>query len=266
MTFVIADFAVPVLAFCGAGFAILAYGAGVVAYLQFTVLGCVLASFLLAYLAWCRPKKDIVALSTPIYALIFFAVPLADPAETIILELLYAASLTVLLVRLKYRFGAPGTAALAKKELAGPLAGYLDRTRDVLQGTGAEIAHYAAVVVLRFARGEYAGVVQVAGAAAAELKSAGGMAVLGRAFSIVQEQAACFEHSRPCPDSFLQFLPEDSVLLAKSPAFGRSDDAAYDLALENAMLLLFAAAWNASERDCPQLLSAQDLALRLLAP
>jgi hypothetical protein len=266
MTFVIADLAVPVLSFGGGVLAILAFGAGAVAYLQFTVLGCVLASFLLAYLAWCRPKKDIVALSTPIYALIFFAVPLADPAETIILELLYAASMTVLLVRLKYRFGDPRTAALTKKELGGPLAGYLDRTRDALQGPGAEVAHYAAVVVLRFARGEYAGVVQVAGAAAAELKSAGGAAVLGRAFSIAQEQAAGLEHSRLRPDSFLQFLPEDSVLLAKSPAFGRSEDAAYDLALENALLLLFAAAWTASERDRPQLLSAQDFALRLLAP
>jgi hypothetical protein len=260
------DLAVPVLSFGGAALAILAFGAGAVADLRFTALGCVLASFVLAYLAWIRPKKDIVALTTPIYALIFFAVPLDDAVATIILELLYAASLTALLVRLKYRFGTPRTVARVGDELTGPLAAYTGNTRDALHGTSTEVAHYAAVVFLRFARGEYAHVVQVSGAAVAELRSAGGAAVLGRAFSIAREQAACLEYSQPRPDHYLQFSPEDSVLLAKSPASGRSDDVAYDLALENALLLLFAAAWNASERDRPQLLAAQDFALRLLAP
>ena len=64
--------------------------------LRVTAAGCVCASFTLAYLAWILPKKDIVALTTPIYAIIFFAVPLDDPVATIILELLYAISLSIL--------------------------------------------------------------------------------------------------------------------------------------------------------------------------
>jgi hypothetical protein len=260
------DLAVPVLSFGGAALAIFARMTGAVIDLRFTALGCVLASFLLAYLAWIRPKKDIVALTTPIYALIFFAVPLDDPAATIILELLYAASLTILLVRLKYRFGAPRTVAPAGNKPTGPLAAYLGNARDALHATNPEIAHYAAIVFLRFARGEYREVVQVAGAAIAELKSIGGAAVLGRAFFIAQEQAACLEYSQPHPDHYVQFLPEDGGLLAKFPAQDRPGEAGYDLALENALLLLLAAAWNTSERDRPQLLAAQDFALRLLAP
>ena len=62
--------------------------------------GCVLASCFLAYLAWVRPKKDIVALSTPIYSFLFFIVP-TDYSTGIVLQLLYAVSLTILLVRLK---------------------------------------------------------------------------------------------------------------------------------------------------------------------
>ena len=50
------------------------------------------------------PRKDIVALSTPLYSFIFIAVP-TDVFSSVVLEVLYAASLTILLVRLKYRFG-----------------------------------------------------------------------------------------------------------------------------------------------------------------
>ena len=88
--------------------AIISFSQGLLLDFRYPALGCVLASFVLAYLAWIRPKKDIVALSTPIYSLIFFVVP-TEYMSGIILQLLYAVSLTILLVRLKYRFGKTGT-------------------------------------------------------------------------------------------------------------------------------------------------------------
>src|SRR5208337_3830317 len=115
---------VPLFSFGGAAFAILAWTSGWSIDLRVTAAGCVIASFVLAYVAWIRPKKDIVALTTPIYALIFFVVPLDDPVATITLELLYAVSLSILLVRLKYRFSSPGAAPSLGDNLSGPLGEY----------------------------------------------------------------------------------------------------------------------------------------------
>ena len=99
---------VPLFSFGGAALGILAWTSGTSIDLRVTAAGCVCASFALVYLAWIRPKKDIVALTTPIYALIFFAVPLDDPVATITLELLYAISLSILLVRLNTGSVRPG--------------------------------------------------------------------------------------------------------------------------------------------------------------
>jgi len=66
--------AVPLFSFGGAFLAILSEWQGILLDFHIPALGCVLASFILAYLAWIRPKKDIVALSTPIYSFIFFLI------------------------------------------------------------------------------------------------------------------------------------------------------------------------------------------------
>lgn len=69
---------------------------------QAGVWGCVLASFLLALLAYLKPKKDIVSLLTPLYAVLIFGNP--DFSGYLLLQILYAASLTVLVLRLNARF------------------------------------------------------------------------------------------------------------------------------------------------------------------
>ncbi len=126
------ELAVPLFSFGGAAVAILAGIQGISLDSHYPALGCVLASCVLAYLAWLRKKKDIVALSTPVYAFIFFLVP-TEVAVGIILQLLYAVSLTILLVRLKLRFGSmapvPGT-----PEQEGPLDGYVGLVRQSLPG------------------------------------------------------------------------------------------------------------------------------------
>lgn len=70
------------------------------------VWGCVIGSFVLAYLAYLQPKKDIVSLLTPLYAIIIFTDPVFNQERLI--QVLYAVSLTILVIRLKRRFSSDG--------------------------------------------------------------------------------------------------------------------------------------------------------------
>lgn len=64
--------------------------------------GGIAGSIVLAYLAFIKKKKDIVSLLTPVYAVIIFT-GLEIPSN-ILLQVLFAASLTILVVRLHIRF------------------------------------------------------------------------------------------------------------------------------------------------------------------
>jgi hypothetical protein len=262
------ELAVPAFSFGGAALAILVWTNGIAIDLRFTAAGCVIASVVLAYLAWIRPKKDIVALSTPVYAIIFFAVPLDDAVATIILELLYAVSLSILLVRLKYRFGAaaPVTEGGA---LAGPLREYVDRTHQACARMPTAAAHRAAVAVLRFTAGDYGDVPPEAHEGIRELEGSGCAPAFTTAFEIVAEQAEITEKSRPRSEWYKQFASTDGALLARSlPPSGKKNDegydAGFDAALDNALLLLFAAAWTASEADRGHLRTAEAFAARVI--
>jgi hypothetical protein len=259
------ELAVPVLSFGGAIVGVLFWVQGIFLDFHYPAAGCVLSSWILAYLAWIRPKKDIVALSTPVYSFIFFVAP-TDFTSGIILQLLYAASLTILLVRLKYRFGRPGTAASLGKELADPLKTYIGKTGGSFTGISPEEAHSAAVVFVRFAQGEYSETVRRAGEAAigqGEKRDPAGFLV--RAFSIAKEHSALLDKSLPRPVTYTVFRPEDSPLLAKPQPPSYDDDSEFETTLDNALLLLFAAAWNNSEADRPHLLSCQPFAQKLMS-
>jgi hypothetical protein len=259
--------AVPLLSFGGAALAILLWSAGLAGDLRFTAAGCVVASFALAYLAWIRPKKDIVALTTPIYAIIFFAVPLDDPVATIVLEVLYAVSLTALLVRLKYRFGTPA-AVVPDGELSGALAVYVEKTGPTCTGQSPTAAHRAATAFLRYAAGDYAEVGPEVREGLLALDRSGCGPAFATALEILQEQAEITEKSRARPVWYRQFAAADEPLLARplppEKKTGDGYDPGYDAALDNALLLVFAVAWNASPADRAQLLAASSFAARVL--
>ena len=259
------EYAVPVLSFGGALLAILFWITDAQIDFRISIFGCVLSSWVLAYLAWIRPKKDIVALTTPIYSFIFLGFPI-DNYSAVILEVLYAMSLTILLVRLKYRFGVPRAPVPDKKDLAEPLKSYVEKTRDTLVSTGPEPAHSAAVVFVRFAEGNFLPASRGAESAIAHLSDASTPRCLQNAFAIVKEQAERLDKSLPQPETFVVFSPEDAGVLAKvpDPKFGKPEE--YDTALENALLLLFAGAWNISEKDRPHLIQCQAFAQKLIAP
>ncbi|MEN6444363.1 MAG: hypothetical protein ABFC71_11520 [Methanoregula sp.] len=259
------EYAVPVLGFGGALSGIIVWMLNVAVDIRISIIGCVFASWVLAYLAWIRPKKDIVALSTPIYSLIFLGFPV-DNFSSVVLELLYAASLTILLVRLKLRFGAPRSAVIDKKILAGPLGSYAEKIREQCVVPGPGPLHSAAVVFVRFAEGEFRAAAQAAGFAIAQLCDETAPRCLQDAFAIVQEQADRLDTSLPRPETFHVFSPEDAGMLAKTPdpKYGRPEE--YDTALENALLLLFAVAWNWSDDDLIHLAKCRAFAEQLVAP
>jgi hypothetical protein len=72
-------------------------------FLSFGAYGCVLGSVAIAALAFRKKKKDIVSLCVPIFALIIFITPLETPPG-LLMEVLYAATLTGLVIRLEKRF------------------------------------------------------------------------------------------------------------------------------------------------------------------
>jgi hypothetical protein len=178
------------------------------------------------------------------------------------LWLLYAVSLTLLLVRLKYRFGTTHTAVSLGKELAAPLTTYTGKTRDAFTGISPYDAHRAALALSQFSTGEYAQAARSAGMVTEQTGELPG--VLTRAFAIVHEHATVLELSLPRPEPFLAFLPEDEDLLANPLLPEYSEDRKFDTTFDNAMLLLFSAAWNYAEADRPHLLACQGFALKLL--
>jgi hypothetical protein len=256
------ELAVPLFSFGGILIAFFLLGLGNDQSYRIASYGCIIASFILAYLAWIRPKKEIVALTTPLYAVILFVLP-SDLIPDMILPILYAVSLTILLVRLKYRFGAPGTAVSLGKELGGSLKTYVDRTREPFKHTLPVTAHRASLAFVQFAQGDYAQVAKMA----ETLPFQGDTAelCLARAFSVVQEHAALLDTSRPRPDTYQVFTPECADLLAKPMLPNKDDDHEFYLALDNALLLLFSVSWNGAEQDRPHLLKLQVFAQKLMS-
>jgi hypothetical protein len=254
------EFAIPIIAFGATLIGVLLWNMGFPIYFPFFGIGCLISSCLLAYLAWIRPKKDIVALSTPIYAIIFFAGP-TDFSAGLTLQLLYAVSITLLLVRLKYRFGTSHTAVSLGKELASPLKMYAGQTSEALNRVSPEAAHQAAIVISQFAQGEYRQVARVAGAVSGQPD---GIPAVERAFTIVHEHSLILDKSLPRPEPYRAFLPEDEGLLANPPHPEYSEDRKFDAQLDNALLLLFSAAWQGAEADRSHLLSCQAFLLKLV--
>jgi hypothetical protein len=258
------ELAVPLFSFGGIAIAFLILGQGYLQAFRIASAGCIIASIILAYLAWIRPKKDIVALTTPLYSVILFVLP-SDLVPDLILPILYAISLTILLVRLKYRFGKPGTAVTMGKELGGSLKNYIDQTREALKNTSPDTAHIATLAFVQFAQGDFAKVTRISETVTGNDDNPMRDQCVARAFSIVKEHAALLDKALPRPYTYEVFNPEHADLLAKHMPPGQDDDHEFYLALDNALLLLYSAAWNGSEQDRPHLLARQPFAQKLMS-
>jgi hypothetical protein len=230
--------AVPVLSFGGVAVALLAEMLRVPLDIHYPASGCVAASVILAYLAYTRPRKDIVAISTPIYAIIFFLVP-SDSAVGIMLMFLYATSLTILLVRLKRRFGSTGPNPDRMDE--GPLFRYITRTGEAIGSIRPDIAADAGRVFILFAQGEYDRAYAIAQNYQQVPKNEGNN-TLATAFALITGYCA---QCMPDRTSLLQSrnFPDDAYTFLFHPAPDSADtELESAVALDNALLLLYAVA------------------------
>ncbi len=94
---------VPLASFGGIPVAIALTNAGLIADPGSFAWGCVIGSALLAYLAYLKPRRDLVSLCAPLFALVIFIVP-GDLRPNLLTQLLFAATLTVLMIRVNRSF------------------------------------------------------------------------------------------------------------------------------------------------------------------
>lgn len=244
--------AVPLVAFGVTGLGVLLWSQGFTVDFQYFSIGCTISSFILAYLAWIQPRKDIVALSTPIYGIVFLSTPI-EAAAGAVLQLLYAAGLTILLLRLKRRFGtdASGPVVLSPGE---PLGIYRDRISAGISKISSADARTAARVFIRFAEGEY----EQARSLASDAMNAHDThlpALLEQTYAIVADQAAHLIEKHPVPGDFPAFSSDQQPHLF-FPAYENLDnDRAYSIQLENALIILYVVALRSTESEIQQTLN-----------
>lgn len=239
------EYAVPILSFGGVAVALLAEMLNVPLDIHYPASGCVAASVILAYLAFIRPRKDIVAISTPIYAIIFFLVP-SDSSVGIMLMFLYAISLTILLIRFKLRFGSASPVAGGMDE--GPLFGYITRTGEAIGSIRPEIAADAGRVFILFAHGEY----DMAATLAQKNSQAPENAVNNApatAFAIIAGYCAQCRSDRAPLTPHRHFTPENRPFLFHTAPDNAGTDQDSAVALDNALLLLYAVAMTFAGED-----------------
>ena len=117
---------------------------------------------------------------------------------------------------------------------------------------------------MRFAEGNYGEAEQSSKTALIKEETTGQTTTLIRAFSIIREHSLLLNKSLPRPVTYQTFSERDAPVLAKPAAPGNDADAEFYNALDNALLVVFSAAWNNSEQDQPYLLACQVFAQRLM--
>jgi hypothetical protein len=252
---------VPVLAFGSTVIGIALWETGGLRFeIQYAAAGGFLASCLLAYLAWMRPRKDIVSLTTPLYGFLFLVTAI-DYYSGVLLQLFYAVGLTILTIRLHYRFGTVAPVTSGTELAAGPLRDYVEPAHRAFTVPDAVTGRNAALAFVTFAEGNYREAAEVSHAGSCH---DGTPEPVIRAFTILRQHAELLDRNRPRPVTYLKFLPDDAPLMAKPlPAAGESD-AEFEAVMDNALLLLYRAAWHGAPADRPTLVGLQGFAKKLL--
>ncbi|HIH04142.1 MAG TPA: hypothetical protein HA263_09970, partial [Methanoregulaceae archaeon] len=144
---------------------------------------------------------------------------------------------------------------------AGPLRDYIESTRDTFIALAPDTGHCAADAFISFSEGEYRKAADISHAGVCHDGTPGAVV---RAFSILRQHAELLDRNLPRPVTYQKFLPDDVALLAKPQPGSKNEDCEFETEMDNALLLLFSAAWHASEADRPSLLVSQPFAKKLL--
>jgi hypothetical protein len=209
------------------------------------IAGCVIASCILCYQAYTRPRRDLVSLFTPLYAVLIFLVP-NDIGSMMIVQVLFAATISLLAVRVEKLFGVK---KVEKKTMKQMLNEYIMRIEPLFAPIDEETGHLVAQALLRFKFGLYESAIDNCTKALDLLKAIKPYpGVLERALLILRERAAGLADSRVVTNPEHVFKDEDNEYLAiRLPKDLVDDPPALDL--DNALILLYAVGIETSPND-----------------
>ncbi|HTY15028.1 MAG TPA: hypothetical protein VMC42_04910 [Methanoregulaceae archaeon] len=253
--------AIPVISFAGIAMGIFLEYMGLIPDAGQFWYGPAAGAFLLGYLAVLKPRRDIVSLFAPVYAILILIIP-TDAKPNLVLLVLFAISITVLDIRLDRRF----STAVQKKEIDPMeqyLYDYMERLRPMYGSIDRRSAHEIASAFLSFKYGLYGNAVTQASQAIEQLKSGEPLDVLKKALTLLKQRAANLENADVSPVTEIEFSnAEQSYTAIHVPPEANEDPAT--LTLDNALILIYAVSLLTSEDDEQALEEHQNFIVGLL--
>ena len=252
--------AVPAVSFGGIGIELLLASGGFPYAVWAGIAGCVAASFILFYQAYLKPRRDIVSLFVPLYAVLIFIVP-NEIRSLVIVQALYAATITVLAVRLEKLFNAPKAEKKTMKQL---LNEYISRIEPLLTQIDEETGHLVAQSLLTYKFGLYRNAAEKATETLARLEGLTPRpGTLERALLILRERAGGFAVSRVTTNPEHTFTEADYDALAIRLRPDQIEDPTV-LDLDNALVLLYVVGIETSPDDEQALEEHQRFIIQIL--
>ncbi len=236
---------VPAVSFGGIGIGLLLSSAGPSYAAWPGIAGCVAASCVLFYQAYLKPRKDIVSLFVPLFAVLIFIMP-NEISSVMIVQAFYAATITLLAVRLEKLFNAPKVERKTMKQI---LNDYIVQIEPLLATIDEETGHLIAQVLLTYKFGLYGNAAKKIPEVLARLGTVTPRpGVLERALLILRERADGFAISRVITNPEHIFTEADYDALAIHLLPDQIEDPAA-LDLDNAQILLYAVGIETSPDD-----------------
>ncbi len=243
------SFLIPALSFGGIGLAILLQYTGAIPDAGVFAWGPAAGGFLLGYLAYIKPRRDIVSLLAPLYAFLMFVVPL-EIAPSLLLQFLFAVSITILVIRLERNFSTPAKKAVPTggDPMEEFLIDYIERMRPVYKDLGAKAGHECASAFFSFKFDLYEKTINAVEKAIPLLPPGEPGMVLKNALQIVKERAKNLMDANAAPTRDYRWTGDQSPYLAVVlHAEAIEDEMTLDL--DNALLLLYAVSSISSPDD-----------------
>ncbi|MDK2862497.1 MAG: hypothetical protein PWQ46_207 [Methanomicrobiaceae archaeon] len=253
--------AVPAVSFGGIGVGLLLMEVVEFSYGFWAgIAGCVIASCLLFYQAYSKPRRDLVSLFTPLYAVLIFLLP-NEVGSMVIVQVVFAATISLLSVRVEKLFNVKKT---EKKTMKQMLNEYIMRIEPLLSRVDEETGHLVAQALLRFKFGLYESATDNCNKALDRLKAIEPYpGVLEHALLILRERASGLAISRVVTYPEHVFTEEDSEYLAIHLPENLIDDPA-TLDLDNTLILLYAVGIETSPLDEQALEEHQRFIIQIL--
>ncbi len=237
--------AVPAVSFGGIGIELLLSPVGFPYAAWPGIAGCVAASCILCYQAYLKPRRDLVSLFTPLFAFLIFIMP-NDLSSGVIMQTIFAATISLLAVRVEKLFNAP---KVEKKTMKQILNEYTDRIEPTLALIDEETGHLVAQSLLTYKFGLYQNAAEKSTEALARLDAITPRpGALERALLILRERAGGFAESRVTANPEHSFTEADYDNLAIRLRPDQIEDPAA-LDLDNALVLLYAVGIETSPDD-----------------